>query len=369
MHSKDVDKTLLGTVLILLVFGLVMIASAGVIYSETRFADAYFFFKHQLFFGVLPGILTLYIFSKIDYHFWKKVSVPLFFVSVILLVLIFVPGFGSKIYGASRWLQLGPFSFQPSEVMKFAIIIYLAAWLESRGTKRIKDMMEGFLPFIGIMGLISFLIISQPDMGTLGVIVFISISIFFMSGASVKHLFLLGVIGSLLFWILIKIEPYRFDRILTFLKPEIDPQGISYQINQALLAIGSGGLFGVGLGHSRQKFNYLPEPVGDSIYAIIGEELGIIGAAFLVILFFLLALRGIKIAKNAPDVFGRLVAVGITMWISFQAFINIGANVAIVPLTGVTLPFISYGGTSLVFLLAAIGVLLNISKQTNIEKD
>ena len=367
MHEKSVDKTLLTVVLILLAFGLVMIASAGVIYSETRFADSYYFFKHQLFFGVLPGLLALYIFSRIDYHWWRKISVPLFFVSVILLVLVFVPGIGSRIYGASRWIQLGPFSFQPSEMAKLSIIIYLAAWLESRGTHRIKDFLEGFLPFLGIMAFIGFLIIKQPDIGTLGVIVLTSISIFFISGASLKHIFSLGALGIFLLWILVKIEPYRFNRISTFLDRGFDPQGIGYQINQALLAIGSGGVFGVGLGMSRQKFNYLPEPVGDSIFAIIGEELGMIGAATLVILIVLLALRGIKIAKNSPDMFGRLMATGIIMWIVLQAFINISANVALVPLTGVPLPFVSYGGTSLVFLMSAVGILLNISKQTNMS--
>jgi cell division protein FtsW len=366
MHEKPVDKTLLTVVLILLAFGLIMIASAGVIYSETRFADEYFFFKHQFFFGVLPGLLALYVFSRIDYHFWRKISVPLFFVSVIFLVLVFVPGVGSHIYGASRWIQLGPFSFQPSEMVKLSIIIYLAAWLESRGVRRIKDVFEGLLPFLGIMGFIGFLIIKQPDTGTLGIIILTSMSIFFVSGASVQHILSLGTLGALVLWILVKIEPYRFDRISTFLDPGADPQGIGYQINQALLAIGSGGLWGVGLGHSRQKFNYLPEPVGDSIFAIIGEELGLIGASILVILIVLLALRGIKIAKNAPDMFGRLVAAGIIMWIVLQAFINISANVALVPLTGVPLPFVSYGGTSLVFLMSAVGILLNISKHSNL---
>lgn len=369
MHEKQVDKTLLTVVMILLVFGLVMISSAGVIYSETRFADEYYFFKHQLFFGVIPGLLSLYIFSRVDYHFWKKVSVPLFFVSLIFLILVFVPGIGTKIYGASRWIQLGPFSFQPSEMAKLSIIIYLAAWLESRGTHRVKDFIEGFLPFLGIMALIGFLIIKQPDMGTLGVITLTSISIFFISGASLKHIFSLGALGAFFLWLLIKIEPYRFNRIATFLDRGFDPQGIGYQINQALLAIGSGGIFGVGLGHSRQKFNYLPEPVGDSIFAIIGEELGMIGAFTLVVLIVLLALRGIKIAKNAPDIFGRLLATGIIMWIVIQAFINISANVALIPLTGVPLPFISYGGTSLVFLMSAMGIMLNISKHTALGRD
>lgn len=369
MPFKNGDKTLFTIVMILLVFGLVMIASAGVIYSETRFADEYYFFRRQLIFGIVPGLLTLYVCSRIDYHFWKKISVIFFFASVIFLVLVFVPGVGSKIYGASRWIYLGPLSFQPSEMAKLSIIIYLAAWLESRGTHRIKDFFEGFLPFLGIMGLMGILIMKQPDTGTLGVIILTSIAIFFVAGASFKHILSIGGLGAFLLWILIKIEPYRFNRILAFLDPRIDPQGIGYQINQALLAVGTGGIFGVGLGQSRQKFNYLPEPVGDSIFAIIGEELGLIGAAALIILFVMLAMRGMKIAKNAPDVFGKLLATGITMWIIFQAFINISANIALVPLTGIPLPFISYGGTSMVFLMAGIGVLLNISKHANISRN
>ncbi|HOF42730.1 MAG TPA: putative lipid II flippase FtsW [Candidatus Moranbacteria bacterium] len=366
MHSRNADKILLSIVLILLVFGLVMIASAGVIYSETRFEDKYYFFKHQLIYGVIPGLAALYFFSKINYSFWKKISVPFFFLSIIFLLLVFVPGIGSKVYGASRWIQLGPFSFQPSEMAKLSMVLYLAAWLESRGINRIKDVYEGLLPFVGILGLIGVLIMNQPDTGTFGIIVLTSLAIFFVAGANFRHIGLLGLMGLLILWVLIKLEPYRLNRIMTFLNPQADPQGTGYQINQALLAIGSGGILGVGLGHSRQKFNYLPEPVGDSIFAIIGEELGILGASVLIILFFMLALRGIKIAKNAPDFFGRLLAIGITMWIVFQAFINISANVALVPLTGVPMPFISYGGTSLVFLMSAVGILLNLSRHSRI---
>lgn len=367
MQTKFGDKTLLIVVSTLLIFGLVMIASAGVVYGETRFADPYHFFKRQLMYGVLPGLFVMYLLQKIDYHFWKKVAVPAFLVSVVFLLLVFVPGVGSNIYGASRWIQLGPFSFQPSEMAKLATIIYLAAWLESRGSNKIKDIFEGMLPFLGIMGLIGFLIMKQPDTGTLGVIVLTSFAIFFVSGARIKHLFSMGMLGMFALWILVKIEPYRFNRILAFLDPGADPKGIGYQINQALLAVGSGGIFGVGLGHSRQKFNYLPEPVGDSIFAVIGEEVGIMGATILVSLFVVLAMRGIKIAKNSPDMFGKLMATGITMWIIMQAFINIGANIALIPLTGIPLPFISYGGTSLLFLMAAIGILLNISKQSKMD--
>jgi cell division protein FtsW len=364
MVNGKPDKILLGSIFSLIIFGLMMIASAGIIYSQTRFGDQYYFFRRQFFWGILPGLAAFYFLQRIDYHFWKKFAVIFFLISLVLLVLVFVPSFGIKTYGASRWLQLGPVSFQPSEALKLTIILYLALWLENKGIKRTKDFFEGLMPFLVVLGIVGFLVVKQPDLGTLGVVVLVSLAIFFAAGAKLSHLLSMVVAGFLGLFALIKLEPYRFDRFLTFLNPQADPQGIGYHINQALIAIGSGGIWGVGLGHSRQKFNYLPEPAGDSIFAIIGEELGMIGVFVLIALFATLAMRGFRIAKNAPDEFGKLVAVGITSWIIFQAFINIGSITAMIPLTGVPLPFISYGGTSLVFLLAASGILLNISKQS-----
>ncbi|MDP1834081.1 MAG: putative lipid II flippase FtsW [Candidatus Moranbacteria bacterium] len=360
------DMILLYSVFGLIIFGLIMIASAGVGYSRVRFGDEYFFFKRQLLFGVLPGLFVMMIVKNIDYKIWKKLSVPFFFVSMVFLILVFVPGIGTKIYGASRWVQFGPFSFQPAEMLKISLIMYLAAWLEGK-KEMVDDLYEGLVPFAIIVASISFLLIKQPDIGTLGVTILIAMSVFFASGAKISHMFLMGAAGIASLFALIKFESYRMNRLLVFLNPELDPRGIGYQINQALLAIGSGGIFGVGLGHSLQKFNYLPEPVGDSIFAIIGEELGILGESVLIFLFIALAMRGFKIAKNAPDVFGRLTAVGIVSWIIFQAFINIAAISGLIPLTGIPLPFISYGGTSIVFLLAGVGILLNISKQTSLN--
>lgn len=358
------DRKLLFAIGGLLIIGIIMIASAGISYSRARFDDPYYFFKHQLLFGILPGLFIFYITQKIDYRFWKKISLLFFIASIICLILVFVPGFESRIYGASRWLRLGIFSFQPSEMLKLSIILYLSAWLESRSAK-IKDFYEGLVPFVVIMGLVSFLLVKQPDIGTLGVIIAIAASIYFASGGKLYHLFLLGIGGSMALLVLVKLEAYRMNRFLVFLRPELDPRGIGYQINQALLAIGSGGIFGVGLGHSLQKFNYLPEPVGDSIFAIIGEELGLIGCAVLIFLFIFLASRGLRIAKKAPDKFSQLVSVGIVSWIIFQAFVNMAAISGLMPLTGIPLPFISYGGTSLIFLMAASGILLNISKHAN----
>ncbi len=364
--NKKVDSILLGVVLILLVFGLIMISSAGIAISKDRFGDEYHLFRRQLFYGVIPGLVCLFVVQKIHYTFWKKIAVPLFVLATLFLVLIFIPGFGLRLQGASRWLSLGPISFQPTEFMKLAIIIYLASWIESKG-RMIMDFKESFLPFIGILGVIGFLVIKQPDVGTLGAISIISLVMFFSSGAPIRFIWMLIGSGVGLLLVLIAAAPYRLNRLKAFADPTVDPQGIGYQINQALIAVGSGGILGLGFGQSRQKFNYLPEPVGDSIFAIISEELGMIGAVILLILFILFALRGFKIARNAPDKFAALVAVGVSSWIIFQAFINIAAIIGIIPLTGIPLPFVSYGATSLVFVLTAVGILLNISKFSKME--
>jgi cell division protein FtsW len=356
------DQILAITTFALIVFGLVMISSAGVAISQNRFDDGYYFFKHQLFYGVLPGLFFMFIAQKINYQFWKKIALPLFLLNLVFLVLVFIPGLGLKFQGASRWIKLGPFSFQPTEMMKLSIILYLAAWFESK-REQSSDFFEGLVPFLAILGVVGFLIIKQPDMGTLGVIVVISMAIYFLSGAKPRHLLGMFGLGVAAFLALVRFESYRMNRLLVFLHPELDPRGVGYQINQALLAIGSGGLFGLGLGHSRQKFNYLPEPVGDSIFAIICEEIGLIGAMALIFLFIIFAMRGLKIVKYAPDTFGKLVAIGITSWIIFQALINIAAITGLIPLTGITLPFISYGGTSLIFSMIGVGILLNISKK------
>jgi len=358
---KKSDPVLLSIILILLVFGLVMISSAGIIFSNVRFGDEYHLFKRHFIFGIVIGLPSMYLVSRIHYSFWKKIALPFFVATLTLLTLVLVSGIGVSYQGASRWINLGPISFQPTEIAKIAIIVYLAAWLMNRGDK-LKDFKEGLIPFLMILGSMAFLIIAQPDIGTLGVIVMISLIMFFVAGAPVKYI--MGIImgGLALVALLIKLEPYRMNRLTAFLDPSVDPQGISYQINQALLAVGSGGIFGVGLGQSRQKFNYLPEPVGDSIFAIISEELGMIGASILLCFFVAFALRGYRIARYAPDNFSRLVAVGITSWIVFQALVNIMSILKLMPLTGIPLPFISYGSTSLVFTLVGIGILLNISK-------
>lgn len=362
-----VDKPFLVTMAILLAFGLLMIMSAGVSYGQVRFDDSYYFFKQQIL-GLVIGGVVLYITANIDYHLWRRLVMPIFGIAVILLIMVFIPGIGVNVYGANRWIELGPIMFQPSEVMKLAIVLYLAAWLSEKGERKVADFNEGLVPFLGILLLIGFLIIKQPDTGTLGVICLIAMSIFFTAGAQVKHLLSLVGAGFAFLGVLILLAPYRLARLAVFLNPDHDPSGAGYQVSQALLAVGSGGLFGAGLGQSRQKFNYLPEPVTDSIFAVIGEEFGFIGAVLLILLFLYLAWRGLRIAQGAPDMFGKLLVVGVVAWIIFQSFINISAIIGLIPLTGIPLPLISYGGTSLAVILAALGIVLNVSRQSRIQK-
>lgn len=364
--KQSFDKPLFTAILILLGIGLMMVASAGVVYGQVRFGDDYYFLKEQLA-GLGVGLLLLFICQRIDYHFWQKLVVPIFLVALVLLVLVFIPGFGTTVYGAARWVEIGPVSFQPSEVMKLAIILYLSAWFASKGRAKAADFFEGFVPFLALLSVVGFLIIKQPDTGTLGLIFLVALSIFFASGASIRHITYLFLGGLAFLAILIKAAPYRMQRFLVFVNPDHDPQGVGYQMTQALVAIGSGGFFGLGLGQSRQKFNYLPEPVTDSIYAVLGEEFGFIGCTVVVLLFLYIAWRGLKVAAGAPDAFGRLVAVGIVSWIVFQALINMSAITGLVPLTGIPLPFVSYGGTSLAVLLSAVGILLNISKHSTLK--
>lgn len=360
------DRPLFFALLTLLGIGLIMVASAGVVYGRVRFGDDYYFLKQQLF-GLGVGMMFLCILQHIRYKVWQRFVVPIFLIAIVLLILVFIPGIGTTVYGAARWVELGPLSFQPSEVMKFAIILYLAAWFSSKGRAKTSDFFEGLVPFLALLSIVGFLIIKQPDTGTLGLIFLIALSIFFASGANLLHIVSLIGAGFVFLFILIKMAPYRMQRFLVFMNPDHDPMGIGYQMTQALLALGSGGLFGVGLGQSRQKFNYLPEPVTDSIFAVLGEELGLIGTVTVVALFLFIAWRGLRIAAAAPDEFGRLLAIGIVSWIVFQAFINISAITGLIPLTGIPLPFISYGGTSLAVLLAAVGILLNISKHSTLK--
>lgn len=361
MKFQNFDKILLVSTLALVGLGLVMISSASVVISYNNFGYNYYYIMHQFLYGFLPGMFLLYVFQRINLHYLKKYAGIIFLAAIILLLAVFIPELSFSAKGANRWIALGDFSFQPSEIAKLTFIVYLAAWLESKGTN-IRNFTEGLAPFSVILLLIAVLLAMQPDIGTLTVVAIMAMIMFYASGAPLTHLAALALSGMMGIFALIKIAPYRMDRLMVFLHPEIDPKGIGYQINQAILALGSGGILGMGFGHSRQKFNYLPESIGDSIFAVIGEELGIIGLVVILVLFLIFALRGFRIARNAPDNFTKFAAVGITSWIVFQAVINIAAITSLMPLTGIPLPFISYGGSSLIVSLSGVGILLNISK-------
>jgi len=362
-----VDYSLLVLVLALLVFGLVVLYSASTVESFDTFGNTTHYILHQFLFGGVIGLLAMYILSKIDYHVWQKYLPWLVFLSLFLLALVKVPGVRLSSGGAARWVHFGPIVFQPAELAKLVIILYMASWVDKKRA-HLNDFYYGILPTLLIIGLYALLILLQPDFGTMLVLILVAFFMLFVAGLNWKYFFYSIVAGVLGLYLIIKIEPYRVKRLTTFFNPSLDPQGISYQINQALLAIGSGGIWGFGYGLSRQKHNYLPAAINDSIFAVMSEELGFIRELFLLALFFLFAVKGYNIAKNAPDTFGRMVAFGITSWIIIQALINIGAIVNLLPLTGIPLPFFSYGSTALIANLGAIGILLNISRVSHQHK-
>lgn len=358
------DYGFIAILLLVAIFGLIMLSSASVSYSYEKFNDSYYMLKHQLLWGFIPGIALFIFLSLIDYKVFKKIAFGMLLVSIALLVLVFIPGIGAGYGTAQSWIYVFGVSFQPAELVKLSFLIYLASWLENRSHKKVSDFSEGLMPFLSVLGVIALLMILQPDLGTMTIIVLVSLTVYFVGGANLLHMIGVGISSIIGLLILIKIAPYRAARLSIFLHPELDPQGIGYHINQAFLAIGSGGFWGRGFGLSRQKFQYLPEVAGDSIFAIIAEELGFIFSSLLIIAYLYLMMHGLKIAQKAPDNFGKHLAIGITAWILIQSFVNIGAMVGLLPLTGVPLPFVSYGGTSLAVLLGACGIVVNISRQT-----
>ncbi len=360
-QNLKIDRTFLFITLALLLYGLTVLYSASSVQSFNDFGNTSYYIVHQVLYGALIGLIAMYICAKMDYHIWQKYLPFLIFLSLFLLILVKIPGLGFASGGAARWVRLGPITFQPAELAKLVIILYLASWV---GKKRgvLNDFYYGILPLLFIIILFGGLILWQPDFGTMLVLVLVSFFMLFAAGINWKYFFYSFIAGVLALYAFIKIEPYRVKRLATFLNPALDPKGISYQINQALLAIGSGGLWGFGYGLSRQKHNYLPAVLNDSIFAVFAEELGFFRVLIALALFVFFALKGFKIAKNAPDTFGKMVALGITSWITLQALINIAAILNLLPLTGIPLPFFSYGSTALIANLAAVGIVLNISK-------
>lgn len=350
----------------LLFLGVLILAGVSAISSQEKFGNASYYLFHQIAYGIGVGILLGFVAFKISLSWLRKWGWLLLLINLVLMTLVFIPKLGIVSGGAPRWINLGFFTFQPSETLKLTFILYLSAWLASRGRnsskEKRKDWKITLFPFLLILGIITFLLIRQSDVSTLGVIIVVGSLVYFLANTPLLHSVLIFSIIAGGFFALIKFSPYRVQRVLVFLGSEIDPMGMGYQIKQALIAIGSGGIFGLGLGMSGQKFGFLPQTMSDSIFAIFAEEAGFVGALILVVLFLLFLWRGFRIAKKSRDKFSRLLALGITSWICIQAFINTGAMTGILPLTGIPLPFISYGGSHIVAELIGIGILLNISK-------
>lgn len=356
--ANKADVFLIVLVLLLTLFGVVMVGNASVVEAYRDFDDKLYYLRLQAQWAGL-GFLAFWLASFFHFRWLKKLAMPMIVLTVGFLILVLFPKLGIQALGARRWLGVGAFNFQPAELAKFTLIVYGAAFLGNQKKP---------WAFLVLMTLLVFLVMLEPDLGTSVVLVAIGLLLYFAAGAPWWQVGLMGLLGILAGAGLIFSSDYRKQRFLTFLNPHQDPLGRSYHIRQILIALASGGLFGVGLGQSRQKFEYLPEVTTDSIFAVIAEETGFIGGFLILVVFLLFIWRGLKIAKQAPDNFSRLLATGITGWIGVQAFVNLAAMVALVPLTGLPLPFISYGGSSLVLTLVAAGILVNISKYKVVKK-
>jgi len=357
--AKRVDYFLLGIIVILALMGVLILASVSAPFSQGKFGNPYYYLIHQALFGLLPGGILMFFFLKINLEKIKKLAPLMLLINLILLAMVFLPIIGKAAGGSSSWIGIGPVSFQPSEFLKLTFIIYLASFLTSR---------RSFPAFLTVVGLISLLLILQPDIGTLGIIVLTAILMYFSARTAIWHsiLVVLTSVGGLA--ILMLFSDYRLNRLLSFLHPAADPQGTGYQITQSVITVGSGGLFGQGLGLAQEKFGLLPHPISDSIFVIFAKEAGFAGAILLISFFMIFLWQGIKAAKTTGNLFYRLTATGITSWIVLQALVNIGATIGILPLTGIPLPFISYGGSALITELAGVGILLNISRRSQAMK-
>jgi len=358
--GRDPDYTLITIVALLLSIGIVMVYSSSTAIAEADFQNRYHFLQRQMMWAGL-GLTSMLFFARIPPWTWQKYARPIMIVVVVLLVLVVIPGIGIWRLGARRWLGAGPLTFQPSEFAKFALIIFLADFLSKR-PREITSFWRGLLPALAILGLLFALIMLEPDLGTSLTLGGTAFLLLFAAGADLRHLAGMTVVAAAGVFALARIDEERWSRITTFLNPWVDPTDSGYQIIQALLAFGSGGLFGVGLGHSRQKFFYLPERHTDMIFAVLGEELGFIGAMLVLFLFFAFAWRGYRIAIQAPDRFTSLLAAGVTSLIALQAAMNIAVVTASIPATGIPLPFLSAGGSSLLVTLSGVGILLGVSR-------
>lgn len=359
---KKISIILLISVVIISLFGVLMIYSSSYIWAEYKFNDPYKFLKSQLIFLIL-GYIIMFIVSKINYQKYQKYSNIIFGICFILIVLVLIPGIGTVRNGSRSWFGIGGFGIQPSEFTKLGLIIFTSKYLKNNN-KELRDIKKGVLPILIVLMLVFGLIMLQPDFGT-GVVIVISIvALLFVSGVKMNFFIKIGLLGLVGVVVLIIIAPYRMERIVSFLNPWSDPLGSGFQIIQSMYAIGPGGLLGLGFGNSIQKHFYLPEPQTDFIFSIISEEFGFMGILIVSSLFITIIYQGIKISMKCEDAFGKYLAFGITFSLAFQTLLNLMVVVGLIPVTGVTLPFLSYGGSSLLITLLSMGILLNISKST-----
>lgn len=358
---KGVDRTLLSIVAVLVTIGFFIFSSASLGLLARSGASFSSVALNQVLFGIVGGGASLFILSQIYYRNWRQYAFYIFLATIVLTLCVFVPGLGFAHGGAQRWIMIAGFTIQPSELLKIGFIIYMATWLSGMH-KEINSSLRGTLPFFGIVGIVGLVLLLQPDTDTFLIMAIAATAMFLVSGGKWRDVLIVGVTAVLLLALLAFTRPYVKDRIMTFIDPGRDPLGAGYQINQSLIAVGSGGFTGRGFGQSIQKFEYLPEPIGDSIFAVYAEEFGFIGSSLLVLLFAFFTFRGYKIAAHAVDLFGMLLVVGFMTLIVTQAFLNIAAMLALAPLSGLPLPFISHGGTALFATLSAVGIVLNVSK-------
>ncbi len=361
---RTIDRPFLISVILLVLLGIFAFysASLGILARESDLFKSVVF--NQIVLGLVGGTIVAWFASKIDFHFWRKHAFFIFISSLVLTTFVFIPGIGFEHGGAKRWIDLGFMTFQPSEFLKIGTLIYLSAWY-SGVRQNIHKFSYGLLPLLIVLGIVGFILLNEPNTSTFVVISIASLGVLIVGGGRIRDIVILGVIGAIIISMWVSSQPYIQERIQTFLNPSSDPLGSSYQIQQSLIAIGSGEIFGRGLGQSVQKFNFLPEPMGDSIFAVFSEEFGFVGSVILVLLFTNFAVQGLRIASKTDDYFGRLLATGIVILIIFQSFMNIAAMIGIIPLSGLPLLFVSQGGTALFSTLFAVGIIMNISKHTS----
>jgi len=350
----------LAAAVVLALVGLVMVFSASAVLAGNRFHDSIYFLKRQVAWLAF-GFLLLHVASRVDYTLWRRLAWPILGLTAVLLILVLVPSMGVAAKGARRWLRLGPISMQPAELAKLAVVLYMASYLTKKGS-RVTEWPSGFLPPLIVVGLLGGLLLLQPDLGTAVVIGLVALGLLFLGGARVTHLVGLILVAVPVVAVLILGSSYRRQRFLTFLAPWKDATDAGFQVTQSFLAFGSGGLFGVGLGEGKQKLFFLPEAHTDFVLALVGEELGLVGTGGIMVLFVILVIKGFQIAGRAREPFGRYLALGITLLIGLQALINAGVVTGLLPTKGLTLPLVSYGGSSLTVNLLAIGILLSISR-------